>query len=193
MAFLKNKKGMTLVEVLIVASITALLFIVAGTIYVTQNKLYGHENVKAYLQRDTLVNLYIITDQIKQGSEILESIIINERPFISTAKSIIIKTPSIDENKHFIEGSFDYIVFYLNPESENELKMIIKADPISSRTPNEKILNHNIKDINFEYNNENFENVNRVNINLSLGQEYHNQKYTFSLNTSTTIRNYIIE
>lgn len=183
----RNTSGYSLVEIIVVIGVMSVLLTLIAGIFVSQSKIYGLENLKAEMQINNLNALYSISNEIKNATEVIQSISLNGLTYNSNSSSVVLKTSSIDQNDAFIENKYDYIVF--NISAQNKLIMSTFADSSSKRKTGQKTLADYVKTITFTYNSTNFPDIDKVGINLTMERIFRTLPIQSSAQLSASTRN----
>lgn len=146
-----KKKGLTLIELLIVISLIGLIAAVIVSLYVTGFKTFREEMASSTVQSNGQTILDALTTDIKNGLQIEPAY----DTYVSDADSIIIRIPAIDSSNNILySGSdmlFDRIIYFYQ---DNSIHKIILADPSSSRYSKngyDTILDTRILELQFAY------------------------------------------
>lgn len=146
-----KRKGVTLIELIIVMGIISIFSILLSSVYVSGYKTFKAELASSAIQSNAQTILDALTTDIKNGVLIEETYDI----YTTGPSSIIIRIPAMDNNKNILySGSdmlFDRIIYYY---SGNAIHKVTFADPSSSRFAKngvDSVLDSKILVLNFSY------------------------------------------
>lgn len=187
-------KGLTLIELLIVISLTALILLTLLSLYTTSQKYFVTESARADVIRDSRQVLLWISRDIKEACQVITSWDI----YTSSNDCLILRVPSVDASGLIIdiESQFDYIIYRLNPSFPNRLERIIDAnDGVSAKVDGGRVL---VTRVNFfllssegvEFSSiADFSSVSSVDISLTASQDRYGRTFQDTLNTVVKLRN----
>jgi len=127
-----KKPGVTVIELLVAVGTSLIISSVLSAVFVNSWKAQISQEAYTELQQKGRNAVDEISAALKVGSGIEASITSGLDTYQTTASSIVIKTPSID-NLNNILVSDDYYIFRLNPSDNTKLERIVVADASSSR------------------------------------------------------------
>jgi len=147
----KQKKGMSLIELMIAMSLLVIISIVIGSIYITGFKTYRQELAQSSIQS----NAQTILDSIINDAKNAQSVEETYNTYTSGVNSVILRVPAIDSDKNILySGSsmlFDRIIYYFE---DNAIHKVTYADSSSVRFAQNglnKTLDNNILKLEFAY------------------------------------------
>lgn len=187
---MKKSRGVTLVETLTIIFILAIIMETISTIFVSGWKYYHRESALIQTQDNAKFVISSLTKEIIQSSSVLGNRNFSGTTYTSGSNELIIKTPSIDNDKNPIENTFDYIVFYLEPTDSHILKEEIEANAASSRTNQTKTVSTMINNISFTYlTPDTPENATAVTVSITSAQGGGGEVQTTTLVSAAKLRN----
>jgi hypothetical protein len=148
----KNLKGISLPELLIGVSITAIAGIVVVNLLVSSNLIFFSQGAKIRQGLSLNDAAREITASIKSSSGVT-----NQYPpsgtaeFTSGADVLVLKLPAVNQSGNVIDQVFDYVVIAKDSSSPKILRQHIFADNLSSRSDANKVLATSLKTIQFDY------------------------------------------
>lgn len=185
-----TQKGITLVELLISASIAALVGSLLLIIVVNSSGLFYKESSKVDMGLATNDVLGEVRKSIKQSSAVEASYAVDSVTYTSGLTQLVLKIPSIDSSNNIIPSTFDYFVFF---QDEKKLRLKTFPDASSSRKASDRIFATTVDELVFNY--YNFENppsevtpanATKIKISLKLKQR---SGATHETNTATSEAN----
>ena len=128
----KNQKGVTLIELLIVASVFAMLSIAILGVYDMGLKIYKREYIRTNLQGELKIAMDRITKDTRHAIDVTPTY---NTYTTDTSTTLILEMPAIDNDNNFIydgEGNFvvDYVIYF---KDDSSLNRIVDPNPLSSR------------------------------------------------------------
>jgi hypothetical protein len=142
-------KGLTLVEVLIAAGISAVVGIFLLSILINSTGLFYQQTSKVTQGVGSNDALAEFRAYIKETLSIVNNYPETGQSLYTTSNSqVVLKITSLDLNGNIKAGVFDYVVFYLD---QDKLKEKIIADVTSTRGATETILTSNVESLLFQY------------------------------------------
>jgi len=187
--FPQSQNGFTLANMLITLSILVILSVLLVSVYFSYNNVLKIYLAKTDLQTANIIALNRITSMIKSASNITETKTVNSNSYTTSANTLILELLSIDSDQDIIPNTCDYIVYYLDPADNTKLKSSTEAASGSSRVTGDNVVVTNVKNIIFNYNNDQIYNTNRVNITLTLEKVVNNQVLKLVSQSSADLRN----
>jgi len=187
-------KGLTLIELLIVISLTALILLTLLSLYTTSQKYFVTESARADVIRDSRQVLLWISRDIKGACQVITSWDI----YTSSNDCLILRVPSVDASGLIIdiESQFDYIIYRLNPSFPNRLERIIDAnDGVSAKVDGGRVLVTRVNSFllsseGVEFSSiADFTTVSSVDISLTASQDRYGRTFQDTLNTVVKLRN----
>ncbi len=197
---LKNKVGLTLVELLIVIAIFGIVIGIAFASYILGVKVYNRESTLSQMQTTGRSTLERILEDIKRATEVLDTVTVDSITYNSSDSVIILKIPSIDSSKNIIydwDGNisyFDYIIYEIDT-SLSKIKKSVSPNTASARNSQigTEILSNVASSSNFSYYPENppinWGDISRIDITLNLQKTVKGENLTVNLKSYAKIRN----
>lgn len=150
-----NTLGITLVELLVAATIASLIGLAVVNYYIIQNKSFIAQQAKIESQKNAALVLSRLETDIKEAVRVEESAIPQNNALIPSDSVLILKVPAIDANSEVLYDvsgqivAFDYIIF--ENAINNEVKKYIYPDASSNRTEETKVIGTDITTLLFTY------------------------------------------
>jgi len=187
--FCQSQKGFTLANMLITLSILVILSALVLSIYFSYNNVLKIYLAKTDLQTYNIIALNRIASMIKSANNIPETKTINSNSYTTSTDTLILELPSVDSNQDIITNTYDYIVYYLDLADTTKLKSSTEAAAGSVRITGDNLVANNVKNLIFNYNNDQISSTNRVNITLTLEKVVNNKVLKLVSQTSAGLRN----
>lgn len=150
-------KGFTLVEILIVITITGVIGFLLTQLLIQNNSVYFAEDAKVSqgLSLNTISNK--LQTDIKQASGIASGYPVSLPTYLSSLDTLVLQLPAIDSSGNPIDNVFDYVVYAKDPVRGYILKRMVYKDDISTRIEANQVLTTSLSLINFYYYDQNNE------------------------------------
>lgn len=161
------RKGITIVEIIIVTSLVALISIVVLEVFTTHNRLYRNSFSQSQVQNNNLIAMSQITQVINQSSRVLVSQVINGNNYLTDNKTLALELPAFDAAGNQLVG-FDYAAVYSDPLDPKKLMLIVQAAANSRRPTATKLLTNLLETVNFKYNSPEIVSANAVTVYLKI-------------------------
>lgn len=207
---MKKKKGVTILEVLITITLTAVVFSLIYPIFLIANKNFVKINIQTELQEDSSKIETNISKLLTQSNGI-ESIVIldnnykvelnkdqNLDNYLNSNNEIILQ--NIEEISFSIKDEqndiYNYVIkkSYLKDRGENKIyKLVIGKKKSDENYASMKYttLSENLKDIKIKLNNNTLEKTTNANINIDLYGKKGQVEVNHNINSNITFRNKI--
>lgn len=128
----QSKSGLTIIELLVAMTISIVVAGVITAIFVNAWRAHISQEDYSELQQKSRQSVDEITNTIKVSSGVLASHTVNSVTYTTSANTLVLKTPSIDDNNAVLTAT-DYFVFRLDPNNSTKLQRLVFADPSSTR------------------------------------------------------------
>lgn len=186
-----KKKGLTMIELIVVMVLLSILLPVLLSIYVYGTKTFNEELSQSELQSDAQTILDSILNDIRNAQSVEASY---DDQFFSNGTTIVLKVPALDQSQNIIyDGSTmqsDIIVYSFY---DNSIHKRVFADADSRRaTQNniDKILASNILELNFTYEPDPLA-ATLVQVTLKNHKKVGNQSKSINVSSKARLRNHI--
>lgn len=172
-----KSKGFTLIEVLVAMGVSVIAGILILQIFVGNNNLF-YDQTSRINQGSGLNNiLATVTSDIKMSSAVASGYPPSSPTVLSGQNNLVLQIPSIDSSHSTIPNTYDYIVISPDPVNPNILRQQIYPDPQSSRNSANLVLAINLKQVSFNYLDDNNNTVSptagtKINITVILNSEH---------------------
>jgi prepilin-type N-terminal cleavage/methylation domain-containing protein len=147
---MKNPRGFTLVETLIVIFLFSLIMLAVVDLYVGFNKSYSKQSASI----NTSLSAAALVDEVKrlalQANAVVASRAFNGVTHTSSATTLVLSLPSIDASGNILSAKYDYAAFYLTGSTTYR---ILEVDASSARPSGSRKLSDVVSDLLFTYNN----------------------------------------
>lgn len=207
---MKKKKGVTILEVLITITLTAVVFSLIYPIFLIANKNFIKINIQTELQEDSSKIETNISKLLTQSNGI-ESIVILDNNY----KVELNKDQNLDiylnSNNEIILQNIEEISFSIKDEQNDIYNYVIKKSYLKDRGENKiyklvigkkksddnyasmkyTTLSENLKDIKIKLNNNTLEKTTNANINIDLYGKKGQVEVNHNINSNITFRNKI--
>lgn len=183
-----SRRGMTLLEVILVMGIVGVLTMILANILITHGRLFRGESTEVELQLEGSRLTESITASARVADRVVGAQTVNGTAYTTGSDTIIFSMPSTD-SQGTINGTFDHIVFYIDPVDSTKFKLSQEADPASDRTSFEKLLSDSIEQLNFYYDDSDYSNVDSVSLDARLIDTVFNVKHEIDVNTRFRLGN----
>lgn len=140
----KNRRGISVVELLIAFTLVSFILIVIAALYFAQHRLFTNQNSAIIASSQNKIALDEITNQIREASGIANSCCTSET---TGSSSIILKIWPQDTSGEPIDPgttNFDYIIYKRDPANATYLIKVVVPSGISGRKSQNKIIATNI-------------------------------------------------
>lgn len=145
---LNKKTGYTLIETLVVMSITIVAGVLLVVIMVNSTGLFTQQSSKVAEGLSVNDSLMQIRNAIKTANSIAVNYTNGAQTFTTGPTQLILKVPSLDSSNNIISDKYDYYVFYVDQKT---LHFKIFPDVLSSRQAKDQIFSTSVDNINFQY------------------------------------------
>ncbi len=148
---ISQRSAITLIETLVVISLSVSIILILGQMFVHTIKIYRVENSRGSIQLDNKLALERITRIGQQSALVKGSISSGGVTYKTSSHVLILGIPSVDASQNIRPSSYDYFVYRLNPIVSTELEEIVIPDATSSRTANTRVLADAVSNFSVSY------------------------------------------
>ncbi len=149
MSVTKNESGFTLMELLLVVTITTAVGILLVSILVQNSGLFYQQNSRISQgvgENDAL-------SSFRENAKVAKAVAISypetgSAQYTSGPSQLVLKLAAIDSQSNVITGVFDFVVYYV---TANRLYVKIFPGSGSTRQPINQILSNNVNSVTFSY------------------------------------------
>lgn len=197
----KGPKGLTLIELLIVVAISAVILIALLSLYMTGQKYFFNQNMRADTIEDSRMPMAWISRDAREANQVLDGPITayNGSPYSTGETTLVLEVPSLDGTGAIIPGTTDYIIYTFSPNGRR-LQRIVDGDAASSRDDRTRVMADNVNAFTLHYYQSdgateitsNFTNTFVIDVTLSSSQtgiQRGGQPFVETLNTRVKLRN----
>lgn len=161
------KTGFTLIEILVVVGLFGLLMLFATGIFLSHNSLYYAQRAEINAVGGARHALDDITDETREAVAVAASAVYQGTTYATDVDTLALRLPAVDAAGAPISGSYDYIIYYIDPANPKYLRKIAAPDAASSRrAEDKKLLTEYLNSLSFVYNDPTPANATRINVNL---------------------------
>lgn len=148
----KATKGFTLLETIIYISISIMMIVVISEIFVNQSSLGQKRTFQSDVERSSGAGIEVIKTASQGAMSVVLSRSFGGTAYTSDEDTLILQLPSIDASDNIISGSYDYMVFFIDPSDSTLLKITTEAAAGSVRGSNTRIVSNFVSSVEFRYN-----------------------------------------
>lgn len=149
---MKNSRGWSLLEVLLVTTIAAVAGGLLISLIVSSNRLFFDQSAQISQGLSLNQAKLEITDLIKSSAGVVPQYPVSgTAQFVTDENTIILKLPAISASGDVIESVYDYAVIETDPIRDNVLRKQIFKDNQSNRKAENKVLSTSMNTISFNY------------------------------------------
>lgn len=147
----RNQSGITLIEVLITISITAIVSVFLVGIFTQNNNLFYNQSAKVShgVSSNEVINL--IDDSIRGATAVEAQYPAQNPSHVTGANTLILKIPSVDASGNIISDTYDYLVFTTDASLPAILRQITYPSAQSSRPATNTVITQSLKTLKFSY------------------------------------------
>ena len=157
------KRGITLVETVVVISITTLALFALTNLFLLFNSTYGYQQAVIATAGSAGSAMNALEAAVLPAKHILMSHDFSGTTYSSATTTLVLELPAIDDFGDVLPGAKDYVVFYA---SNAVLYRLTEADAGSARTSGLKLLSTTLNSLAFTYDNGDFAQVTNVAVDL---------------------------
>ncbi len=185
------KSGFSLAEILIAISISSIIMLILGYVFVSYFKLFN--NVKSLVEVSSSNKLILdeLISQIREGESIVSSCP-GCGSYVTGPGTLILQLWPLDTNNVPFEPTstnYDYVIYSLDPAQNTNLVKIIVPDATSTRSASTKIMASDILNLAFAYNNADPTQANEITVNVQNSLKITGRTQTTSQQIKAVLRN----
>jgi prepilin-type N-terminal cleavage/methylation domain-containing protein len=178
-----NKKGFTLIEVVLVIVLFTMLSLAVMDMYSGQNKIFNFQSSELIITNDARMALDEIDNYVRGSNRVLAAY----DTYTTGASTLILQMHSLDATGIMIPGTFDTVLFYMDG---SKLMRKLIPDASSSRQASEKMLADNVTSLTFTYNNADISLVTEVSEEIALSHSSATATRSITVSSKAILRNY---
>lgn len=189
-----SEHGITLTEILITLSITAIVSTLLVSIFSQNNRLFYNQQTKVShgISSNEVINQ--IDDGIRIAVSVDSQYPAQDPTYLTGSSTLILKLASIDGSGNIVNGTYDYLIFARDASISTILRKQIFPAVGSSRKSLNQVITNSLKSIQFNYQNDAKSTVqpseaSLVNYNLILQSQQGNSIVESSASGQTRLRN----
>lgn len=148
----KKTKGLSLLETVIYTFIGILIIIVISEIFVNQSNLGQKRTSQSDLEKSAGSGIENIKTAVQGARTVVLSRPFGNIAYTSDEDTLILEIPSVNGSGNIISGSYDYMVFFIDPLDSSLLKATTEPATGSARPGNTRIISSSVSTVEFRYN-----------------------------------------
>jgi len=186
-----KKRGLTLIELMIVIVINLLVIIVVVNLSVTMNQNYkiATSYLNSCLKGREAID--IMSCDVRMAIRVMD----NYSVYISSTNCLVLKVPSVNSDRNILDVNekFDYCIYRIN---NGDLWKTVIPGPASSRPATDGPLEKSIKSLNITFNGAPLSDIahksviTHVTINISIAETMLGKEYSITPGTTIKLMNY---
>lgn len=176
-------------ETLVTLAVLMVVIFLLVEIFVGQGVFFQREDARLDTSLALTQALTDFTAQVRQATRVVANATLDSVSYASGLEQLILELPSLDNQGQLLTGYFDYVVYYR--DVQNPTKLIKKVAPSaqSTRLAQTKCLADNVNELNFIYNNQDFDQVNQVQTSLVVLKTVGGHNFVASSTVRAVLRN----
>lgn len=182
-----NKKGMTLIEVVVAIGIFILILFILWHFYFSYYQVFNFQQATSKMAGSASLSANELQSAVLQADKVIASRTISGNVFTTDQDTLILEIPSIDSSGNILSSKYDYVVFYAN--GSNFYKQT-EADASSARVSSLKSLSSMLSNISFTYDNGDPAQVSRIDIDMQMQTTVNHQMTSYELQEKLYLRNF---
>lgn len=184
---LQNKKGLTVIELLISMAIFAIVGIIIINILIIQNTSFKEQQIRNKLVSDSMLVFSPVRRYSLHSDAVLESYTFETVEYTTDDDTLALQLPTLNVSGDVVNNEYDYVVFDFSGDS---LHVIVDPNAQSSRSALNTLLLNNVADVIFRYNSETTSDITRFSFTINLKEVYLKTRTQEAVYTSVfSIRN----
>lgn len=182
----RKQKGMTLFEILVGVTISAIAGVLLLLILVQNNGLFVSQTSKISQGLGLNDATALISDDLRFAASIISTFTYQGQTYLSGPTTLILKVPSTDSADNMIDQEFDTFIYALDTSDPAIFRRLVAPSEASSRLATNRVVMTNVSTISFVYLDNSGESVSPPNaskINFSL--TFKKSPFSQTANTAT--------
>jgi hypothetical protein len=185
-----NRRGTTLVELLISIAVLVVVGFLVAAMYITTERVRKSEATGSTVQLENIFGQQRLRDALNDAASIATTVTIGGTTYTTGAQTLIFKVPSIDAGGDIIANTWDTSVVTLTGTPPTaHLVLLVEPDAASSRASATKILATSVDDLRIRYDSVSGTSSTKVSVTLRTLQTISGATRRFTTDTVTTLRN----
>jgi hypothetical protein len=135
-----DRRGMTLMETLVVIGIMTMIMVVISRILVVNDELFSYSLARMDADRGATLAMRRFSELARGASAVVASHDIAGTTYASDDDSLVLQLPSVDASGNLIASSYDYVAFYRHATETDEIWTATDAADGSVRADGAKLL-----------------------------------------------------
>lgn len=191
MIFLPKKKsrGLSLLEAIIYIFIATLIIAVISEIFINQSSLGQKRTYQSDVELNASAGIEVIKTAIQGAGTVVASRTFGGTAYTSDANTLILELPSIDASDDIVVGSYDYVVFFLDPSDPTLLKATTEAAAGSARQSSTRIISSFVSSAEFRYNKVNTADSTSIDATIATEKTLGTQIFSAKATAKVNLRN----
>lgn len=186
---LKNKKGLSLVEMLVAVILLAIVTLVAGDILIAHLRLFTGTSALIDITGTNKIVLDEMVNEVRESVSIVNTCTACGTD-TTTSTVLILKIWPLDASSNpYDSGNYDYIVYKRDPADTSKVRKIIYPSASSTRSASNKIISSDISNLNLTYNNVDPAQASDVTIKIKSTVTISNKKQEVEREAKAVLRN----
>jgi type II secretory pathway pseudopilin PulG len=196
--FATNRKGMSLLELVVVLGIMVVVVTVISAIFSRTYKSYTIEAVSGQQQLSVRSALNRIVREGRVATSVVDSFTSGSTTYTASSNVLILQLASVDSSQTIIPSTYDYLIYRVNPSNNAKFQEVTIPGTGSSRKAETRTLANNFSNFTVTYYDAN-NNVltsgrtatKKLKLSLSVSQKYYqaNKNQTLTYTNQVTLRN----
>ena len=147
----RKQRGMTLFEILVGVTISAIAGVLLLLILVSNNGLFVSQTSKIAQGLGLNDATTLISDDLRFAASIINSFTYQGQTYLSGATTLILKVPSVDSSGNIIDQEFDTFIYALETSNPAIFRRLVVPSESSSRLATNRVVMTDVSTISFVY------------------------------------------
>jgi type II secretory pathway pseudopilin PulG len=192
--YLRHQEALTLIEVLVAASITIIILSIITGVYALGLKSFQAESIKSGLQTESRTIIDRMSDDIRLAVNVTDTILdpVTKEQYNSSSKTLILKLLAIDKANNILYDRYDYIIYIIDVLNRKITKRTLPHMESARSLETQTFLLDKVSDPSyFSYYPENppSSNITSVTVNLKVDQIVRGKTYSYETSSEVKLRN----
>lgn len=184
--FLKQKKGFTLAETLIVIGLGMVVLLVLVNFFVGYSKTFRYIEANFQVAGSASLVMENLGNATRQAKRVMTSRTFSGTSYTSNATTVILEIPTVNSSGNIVSGSYDYILFY---KSGSDLFMVTDPNGSSDRPAGTKKLSETVQSFAVTYNDADVTEATKIDVDITTSKTVKGQAYTQRVRHQIYLRN----
>ncbi len=178
-----------MLETIIYIFIGILIIIVISEIFVNQSTLGQKRTSQSDLEVSASSGIEIIKKAIQEAKTVVLSRSFGGTAYTSDEDTLILEIPSVNGSGDIISGSYDYIVFFIDPSNSTLLKAATESAVGSARPSATRIISSFVSSVEFRYNKINITDSTAIDSTIITSKTLGGQSFLGEAHAKVNLRN----